>query len=269
MFQNRQSDVFRQAMSNLKGKVALITGAAGGLGNALAHSFAEEGCELFLTDKNEQRLHEVTEDLLGKGILVAGEPRDLTDSNAAQEIVERALRVYGRIDVLVNNAGVSQCKPFWELTEVDWDRVFDVNAKALFFVLQATAKHMLQRGGCIINVASVAGRLPRPTLMHYAASKAAVISITQSAALALARNNIRVNAVAPGMMDTEMLHTLRTDLQKASSGSTAGQPDLNMVPLGRIARPQEIASAVVYLASEASAYITGQTLNVCGGISMS
>ena len=256
-------------MSNLKGKVALITGAAGGLGTALAQSFAQEGCELFLTDKNERRLHDVMEELLGKGFLVAGEAMNLTDASAAREITEMAFRTYGRIDVLVNNAGVSQCKPFWELTEVDWDMVFDVNVKALFFVLQATAKHMLQRGGCIINVASVAGRLPRPTLMHYAASKAAVISITRSAALALADHNIRVNAVAPGMMDTEMLEALCSDLQKSSPGSTNGHPDVRMVPLGRIAQPQEIASAVVYLASEASTYITGQTLNVCGGICMS
>jgi NAD(P)-dependent dehydrogenase (short-subunit alcohol dehydrogenase family) len=256
-------------MANSDGKVVFITGAAGGLGTALAHNFAKEGYRLFLSDKNDTRLREVIDELAGTGSVVAGEPMDLADTSAAREIVEQAFRTYGRIDVLINNAGVSQAKSFWELTEKDWDLVLDVNVKALFFVLQATAKHMLQRGGSIVNVASVAGRLPRPKLMHYAASKAAVISITQSAALALAGNNIRVNAVAPGMMDTEMLQMLLSDFQRASDGSTAGQPDVSVVPLGRIARPQEVAAAVLYLASDAAAYITGQTLNVCGGISMS
>lgn len=256
-------------MANSDGKVVFITGAAGGLGNALAHNFAEEGYRLFLSDKNEARLREVMDELARKGCVVAGEPMDLANTSAAREIGERAFRTYGRIDVLINNAGVSRGKSFWELTEEDWDLVLDVNVKALFFVLQATAKHMLQSGGSIVNIASVAGRLPRPKLMHYAASKAAVISITQSAALALAGNNIRVNAVAPGMMDTEMLQILRSDFQKASDGSSAGQPDVSVVPLGRIARPQEVAAAVLYLASDAATYITGQTLNVCGGISMS
>jgi NAD(P)-dependent dehydrogenase (short-subunit alcohol dehydrogenase family) len=255
-------------VGNSDGKIVLITGAAGGLGTALARKFAEEGFHLFLSDKNEARLQEIMEKLAGEGRVVAGEPMDLAYASAARKIGEQAFRAYGRVDVLINNAGVSQGKPFWDITEKDWNMVFDVNVKALFFVLQSTAKYMLQRGGSIINIASVAGRLPRPTLMHYAASKAAVISITQSAALALAGNNIRVNAVAPGMMDTEMLHTLRSDFQKTSVGSTAGQPNVSIVPLGRIARPEEIASAVLYLASDASAYVTGQTLNVCGGISM-
>ncbi|MEO6964719.1 MAG: SDR family oxidoreductase, partial [Acidobacteriaceae bacterium] len=170
--------------------------------------------------------------------------------------------------VLVNNAGVAWAKSFWDLTEEDWDLILGVNVKALFFTLQATARRMMEHGGTIINIASIAGRLPRPTLMHYAASKAAVISITRSAALALADHNIRVNAVAPGMIDTEMLHSLQSDLQKASPGSAAGQPGVDIVPLRRIAQPEEIAQAVLYLASDASAYITGQTLNVCGGISM-
>ncbi len=258
----------RRAMGNAEDKVVFITGAAGGLGKALAQDFARDGYQLFLTDKDERRLVELMDELLGKNVQVAGEAMNLSDASAARGVSEKAFQTYGRVDVLVNNAGVSAAKPFWDLTEVDWDLVLDVNVKALFYVLQATAKHMLQNGGSIINVASVAGRLPRPNLMHYAASKAAVISITRSAALALAAHNIRVNAVAPGMIDTEMLHSLHSDLQKTSPGSAPGQPDVSIIPLGRIAQPQEIAAAVLYLASEASAYITGQTLNVCGGISM-
>lgn len=255
-------------MVSMAGRVVLITGAAGGLGSALSQAFAEEGCRLFLTDKNEERLCAIVEGLAKSGVEVSGDAVDLSGAAATRNISEKAFHAYGRIDVLVNNAGVSAVRSFWDLNEEDWDLVLDVNVKSLFFMLQATAKRMLEQGGSIINIASVAGRLPRPTLLHYAASKAAVISITRSAALALADNNIRVNAVAPGMMDTKMLHSLRSDLRKAFPGSNAGQPNLGIVPLGRVGQPAEIARTVLYLASDASAYITGQTLNVCGGISM-
>ena len=256
-------------MSSVHDKVVVITGAAGGLGRALSLSFAREGYQLFLTDKNEDRLMQLIAELSREGAKAVGQPADLANTSRTQEIINEAFQSYRQIDTLVNNAGVSTAKSFWDLTETDWDSVLQVNVKGLFFVLHTAAKHMLQRGGSIINIASVAGRLPRPTLMHYAASKAAVISITRSAALALAGNNIRVNAIAPGMMDTEMLHSLRSDLEKISTSSTSGEPNLNIIPLGRIAQPEEIAAAAVFLASDGAAYITGQTLNVCGGISMS
>jgi NAD(P)-dependent dehydrogenase (short-subunit alcohol dehydrogenase family) len=256
-------------MNNLQGRVVVITGAAGGLGGALSRGFAREGCRLFLTDKHEGRLTGIMAELAGEGAMVAGEVVDLTNVSQTQEVIESVFKIYGQIDTLVNNAGISRAMPFWDLTEEDWDHVLDVNVKALFFATRAAAKHMLARGGSIINIASVAGRLPRPTLMHYAASKAAVISITRSSALALASNNIRVNAIAPGMMDTEMFHILRSDLEESSTGSATGQPDLSIIPLGRIARPEEIAASAVFLAGDAAVYITGQTLNVCGGICMS
>lgn len=169
-------------MGSTQNKVVFITGAAGGLGHSLAQSFAREDYRLFLTDKNEERLLQIVEELRRKGVTVEGTPMTLSDSSTAREISEIAFRAYGRIDVLVNNAGVACGKSFWDLSEEDWNLVLDVNVKALFFVLQATAKRMVQHGGSIVNIASVAGRLPRPSLMHYAASKAAVISITRSAA---------------------------------------------------------------------------------------
>jgi NAD(P)-dependent dehydrogenase (short-subunit alcohol dehydrogenase family) len=255
-------------MDSSQGKVVVITGAAGGLGSALARRFAQERCRLFLTDKHQSGLTEIIGELAMEGATVAGEPMDLVNGGRGN-VIEKAFQVYGRIDTLVNNAGVSRAKPFWDLTEEDWDNVLNVNVKALFFALQTAAKYMLPHGGSIINIASVAGRLPRPALMHYAASKAAVISITRSAALALADNNIRVNAIAPGMMDTEMLHTLRSDLKESTPGSAPGQPSLSIIPLGRIAQPEEIAAAAVFLASDAGSYITGQTLNIDGGICMS
>jgi NAD(P)-dependent dehydrogenase (short-subunit alcohol dehydrogenase family) len=255
-------------MQNLQGKVVVITGAAGGLGTALALRFAEEKCRLFVTDKHQDRLTELMDRLRASGVPVAGLPMDL-EGGKTSDVIDQAFAEYGRIDILVNNAGVSRAKPFWELTEKDWEGVLDVNVKALFFALQRAAKHMLPHGGSIINIASVAGRLPRPSLLHYAASKAAVISITRSAALALAGSNIRVNAIAPGMIDTEMFHVLLSDLNGGGASSSAGQPSLNIIPMGRIAQPEEIAATAVFLASDAANYITGQTLNVCGGICMS
>jgi NAD(P)-dependent dehydrogenase (short-subunit alcohol dehydrogenase family) len=252
-------------MHNLQGKVVVITGAAGGLGTALARRFAQEECRLFVTDKQPDRVTQLIGQLTTEGVTVAGLAMDLANGKTGN-IIDRAFGEYGRIDILVNNAGVSRAKPFWDLTEEDWDGVLDVNVKALFFALQTAAKYMLPQGGSIINIASVAGRLPRPSLLHYAASKAAVISITRSAALALAG---RVNAIAPGMMDTEMFHVLRSDLEVGSIGSAVGQPNLNIIPLGRIAQPEEIATTAVFLAGDAANYITGQTLNVCGGICMS
>lgn len=256
-------------MASPSGKVVIVTGAAGGLGSALSRAFAQEGYRLFLTDKHQERLAQVMTELARGGATVIGEAADLVAFPQAAEMIDKAFQAYGQIDTLVNNAGVSCAKSFWDLTEEDWDGVWDVNVKALFHALRTSARHMLDRGGSIINIASVAGRLPRPALMHYAASKAAVISITRSAALALAPNNIRVNAIAPGMMDTEMFHTLVADLQQGTSDATAGQPSLKIIPLGRIAQPEEIAATALFLASDASAYITGQTLNVCGGICMS
>lgn len=253
---------------NLQKKVVIITGAAGGLGKALSQAFAHDGCHLFLTDKNIGGLSQLVNKLAQTGTKVFADAADLANPMETKEVIDKAFDTYGRIDTLVNNAGVSAVKSFWELREGDWDEVLDVNVKGLFFALQAAAGHMLEGGGSIINIASVAGRLPRPTLMHYSASKAAVISITRSAALALAPSKIRVNAIAPGMMDTEMLHTLVPNLKDTSNGSSVGQPALNAVPLGRIAHPKEIASAAMFLASDAAGYITGQTLNVCGGISM-
>ncbi len=255
-------------MTDMHGKVVIITGAAGGLGKALARGFARENCRIFVTDKEQGSLDELIVELSAAGAQISGKPADLANVAQTHEVIRHAAQTCGRIDVLVNAAGISIVKSIWELEESDWDNVLDVNVKGLFFALQEAARHMLAQGGSIVNIASVAGRLPRPSLLHYAASKAAVISITRSAALALAGHKIRVNAIAPGMIDTEMLHTLRSDFDKKLSGTGAGQPDAQSIPLGRIAQPEEIATAALFLASDAAAYITGQTLNVCGGIAM-
>lgn len=259
-------------MGRLENKVAFITGAAGGLGRSLGAAFAREGSTLFLSDIDKNRLERQIAELTNQRTKVSGWACDLAVAEQARSIVDRALQAYGHIDILVNNAAVASTKTLWDISESDWDAVLAVNVKGLFFVLQATAKHMISnRTGSIINIASVAGRVGRPTLIHYAASKAACISITRSCALALASYNVRVNAIAPGMIETGMLEELRDEWARMSKTTElANQPSpVELVPLGRIAQPEEIVGTAIYLASGDSLYVTGQTFNVCGGIVMS
>ena len=249
-------------------RIALVTGAAGGLGSAIAVAFHNAGYDLYLSDRNESELSRV------RASLSSGDPQvhaALADMSCREQIlgmVNRAVEIYGRVDVLVNNAAVSETRSFWDLTEQDWDTTFAINAKGVFFAMQAAAAHM-PSGSAVVNIASVAGRVGRPTLLHYAASKAAVISITRSAAAALADRGIRVNAVAPGMIDTAMLHNLQRSWKQTAEETDAAQPTLKSSLLQRVAQPEEVAATVLFLAGEGSAYITGQTFNVCGGIVMS
>jgi NAD(P)-dependent dehydrogenase (short-subunit alcohol dehydrogenase family) len=251
-------------------KVALITGAAGGLGRSLAVAFQKSGYDLFLSDKEGSALRgmENTPELASFPVHTFS--ADMGKRAEVVAMVDRAAETYGHIDVLVNNAAVCTTRSFWELTEEDWDVALAVNVKGVFFALQAAAPHM-PRGSSVINIASVAGRVGRPALLHYAASKAAVISITRSAAAALAEHGIRVNAVAPGMIDTAMLHSLQQSWNGAT-GDVSPQlehPTKGASLLQRVAQPAEIAESVLFLAGKGSSYMTGQTMNVCGGIVMS
>lgn len=235
----------------------------------LARNFAEAGSTLVLLDKNAQRLSETVAEIKTSGTTPHCAVVDMRHKDEIVKAIDMAASTLGRIDVLINNAAVCDSKSMWELSEDDWDEVLGVNVKGLFFALQAAARHM-PPGGSIINIASVAGRLGRPTLLHYAASKAAVISITRSAAMELAARGVRVNAIAPGMIDTEMLHQLQQSWSTQNGeASHSAQPSKNSNLFGRPAQPAEIASTAVFLASNDASYITGQTLNVCGGIVMS
>jgi NAD(P)-dependent dehydrogenase (short-subunit alcohol dehydrogenase family) len=255
-------------MGRLNGCVALITGACGGLGRALGRGFAREGASLFLTDLDEAGLARSVEELRAQGVQAHALAADLRNGASISKLAQTALETFPYVNVLVNNAGVSETKTIWDLTEADWDLMLSVNVKGPFLLLQALARHMVSKGGgSIINIASVAGRGGRPTLLHYAASKAAMISVTRSAALALAPGHVRVNAIAPGMMDTEMLHGLQKQWKEI--GGNQSVPAASNIPIGRVAQPEDLVGTAVFLASEESAYMTGQTLNVCGGLVLS
>ena len=255
----------------LAGKSAIVTGAGRGIGKATALQFAREGADVLVPDldlaTSEQTAGEI-QALGRKGVPLR---MDVTRMADIQRMVETAVREFGKIDILVNNAGITQVRDLMKLTEAEWDRTLAVNAKATFFCLQAVAREMIKRkSGVILNASSISGRAGKPMLVDYCASKFAVVGITQSAALALARHRIRVNAVAPGIVDTEMWEQIDREW-----GALEGKPPGEMkrtrvaaVPLGRIETPEDVASLYTFLASDEAGYITGQTYNVCGGLQM-
>jgi len=255
-------------MGRLDGCAAMITGACGGLGRALARGFAREGASLFLTDVDASGLERTLDELRSEGATAHALAADLRSGASIAKLAETALKTLPSMNVLVNNAGISETKTIWDITEADWDRMLAVNVKGPFLLLQALGRHMVSNGGgSIINIASVAGRGGRPMLLHYAASKAALISITRSAALALAAQRVRVNAIAPGMMDTEMLHQLQQQWKEKAGNQSV--PTASAIPIGRVAQPEDLVGTAIFLASDESAYVTGQTLNVCGGLVLS
>jgi 3-oxoacyl-[acyl-carrier protein] reductase len=240
----------------LAGRRAVITGAARGIGAEIAASFRREGAELALIDIDVERLTATCE---GLGALAYGV--DLADADATRETLGRAIADLGGIDILVNNAGVLKMAPLLEIDPADWDTTFAVNVRAMLVTIQVAAKAMIPNGrGTIINMASMGGKLGAPTQAHYAASKAAVISLTQVAAKELGPHQITVNCICPGYVLTEMGAATRTPemIREWSSKS----------PLGRLAQPADVANMAVFLASDDASYCTGQAMNVTGGMVM-
>lgn len=251
------------------GKAIIVTGAAGGIGRATAARLCREGARCFLADLNADNVGRVAAELGESGGEASGLACDVRSPRDRAALIASVLERAGRIDGLVNNAGIIEIQPFFEVTPEAWQRTFDVNVTGLFFLLQDVAKAMVDRGaaGRIVNIASEAGRRGSEWCAHYGASKAAVISITRSAALALAPRGVAVNAVAPGLTQTDMWD--RIDAQITQSGRLeAGEIKrigVANTPIGRAAVPEDIADAICFLLSDDARYMIGHTLDVNGG----
>ena len=255
----------------LVGKSAIVTGAGRGIGKVTALRFAREGADVLVPDLDPATSEQTAGEIRSLGRTGIPMQMDVTRMGDIQRMVDIALRAFGKIDILVNNAGIVIVRDLLGLTEAEWDRTMDVNAKAAFFCLQAVAREMIKRrSGVILNASSISGRVGRPMLVDYCASKFAVIAITQSAAVYLARYGVRVNAVAPGIVDTDMWEQIDREW-----GALEGKPPGEMkrtrvaaIPMRRIETPEDVANLYTFLASDEAGYITGQTVNVCGGLQM-
>lgn len=250
-------------------KVTFITGAGGGIGAAVARYFAREGSRVFITDVNEGKAKQVEKAILESGGSCAADRLDVANPEEVKCSVSRCRERFGGIDILVNCAGILTLLPFDEITPDLWDATLDVNAKGTFLVCQEVAKQMIAqgRGGKMVNISSVAGKIGAPYYTHYCASKFAVIGITKSLALELAKHRINVNAVCPGDVETEMFeYELRTHARFRKSTVEEIKSQLtNRVPLGRLAVPEDVANVISFLASDKASYMTGQALNISGG----
>lgn len=263
-------------MESLKGSIALVTGGARGIGKAIALRYAREGAAVFIADIDLAGAQAAAAEIRAAGGNADACHVDIGEPHQSAAMVALAVDRFGRIDVMVNNAGVIRVSRLLDLTPEDWDYNNDVNARGLFFALQAGARQMQAqppRGagprGKIINIASIAGRIGRPMFAAYAASKAAAISITQSAASALAPD-ITVNAICPGVVDTEMWRKIDREWTAADGRPTgsAWADRIRGIPMGRPETPEDVAGMAVFLAGPDSDYITGQSYNVEGGLVM-
>jgi len=255
-----------------EGKVAIITGAASGMGRAMALAFAGEGATVVVADLNVDGAQAVVDEIDAAGGSGLAKRLDVSQASESKALVEDVVGRYGHLDVLVNNAGIGLIKEVWDTTPEEWDRIFAVNVRGLFFMAQAAAEPMrAQRSGKIINLASIAGRRGEALVAAYCASKAAVININQSLALALAPYNVNVNAMAPGVVDTP--YWKEVDKQfGAITGKAEGETfrDIaQVIPLGRTSVPADVVPLALFLAGPGSDYITAQTYNVEGGLVMS
>ena len=254
----------------LEGKVAVVTGAARGIGRAIAERYAKEGAKVVIADLNEKGAQEVA---TGIGRHAVGVQFDVTHQDSIDALVARTVAEFGSLDILVNNAGIFTLAPIIEIKREDYRKVFAVNVEGLLFTLQAAAKQMIAQGngGKIINFASQAGRRGEALVAVYCSSKAAVISLTQSAGLDLIKHRINVNAIAPGVVDNE--HWEHVDAMFAKyEGLQPGEKKRVVgasVPFGRMARPDELGGLATFLASPDADYIVAQCYNIDGGNWMS
>ncbi|WP_333600891.1 3-oxoacyl-[acyl-carrier-protein] reductase [Flavobacterium sp.] len=246
-------------MKLLEGKVAIITGASRGIGSGIAKVFAQHGANVAFTYSSSAESALVLEnELSAMGIKAKGYKSNAADFNEAQKLVDDVMAEFGNVDVLINNAGITKDNLLMRMSEEDFDKVIEINLKSVFNMTKAVQKIMLKnRKGSIVNMSSVVGVKGNAGQANYAASKAGMIGFTKSVALELGSRNIRCNAIAPGFIETEMTAKLNEDVVQGWRDS---------IPLKRGGTPEDVANACLFFASDMSAYVSGQVLNVCGGM---
>ena len=247
-------------MEDMKDKVAIVTGAGTGIGKAIALDLAARGCDLAICARRIEPLQETAAEIakLGRKTFVASV--DVTKGDAVQAFVADAVKALGKVDILVNNAGVTRDNLLMRMSEEEWDAVLDTNLKGAFLFSKAVSRPMMkQRSGAIVNISSVVGLIGNPGQCNYAASKAGLVALTKSMARELASRGVRVNAVAPGFIISQMTDALPEEAKSAM---------LAHIPAARFGEPADIAKAVAFLCSPDASYITGQTLSVNGGLAM-
>jgi 3-oxoacyl-[acyl-carrier protein] reductase len=244
----------------LTGKVALVTGGAQGIGKAVALLLAQNGADIVVSDINLEKAEETAKEVQALGRKALATKVDVATLGDVEKMVEAILAQFGKVDILVNNAGIARDKLILRMTEEDWDAVLNINLKGTFNCTKAVVRHMSkQKSGKIVNIASVVGEMGNAGQGNYAASKAGVIGFTKTIAREFAQRGINVNAIAPGYIETPMTDALPDKVKEELK---------RLIPLDRLGKPEDVAEAVLFLVSESANYITGQVLNVNGGIYM-
>jgi 3-oxoacyl-[acyl-carrier protein] reductase len=247
-------------MSQLANQIALVTGAGRGIGRSIALKFAVEGADLVCVSRTAENSEKVANEIRGMGRRAWAHAVDVADASQVSSIIEKVLSETGRVDILVNNAGITRDGLLMRMSEADWDAVLDTNLKGAFLFTKALSRTFLkQRSGRIINIASVIGLIGNAGQANYAASKAALIGFTKSVAREFASRGITANAIAPGLIETDMTSVLSEEHRSEV---------LKTIPLGTFGKPEDIANAALFLASTQARYVTGQVLTVDGGMVM-
>mgnify|MGYP006297053523 CR=1 FL=1 len=247
-------------MGCLDGRSALITGASRGIGRAIAVRLARDGADVAGLDVDVDPLQGTAELVEEQDCRFLGIEADVTDLGQMQDAVKQTTEAFGSLDVLVNNAGITRDNLLIRMSEEDWDSVISINLTGVFNGVKAAARQMMrQKNGSIVNISSVVGLLGNPGQVNYSASKAGVLGVTKSTAREVAKRGVRVNAVAPGYIQTRMTEELSDDAREAL---------MEQIPLQQLGEPEDVANAVLFLASDASSYLTGQVISVDGGMAM-
>jgi 3-oxoacyl-[acyl-carrier protein] reductase len=244
----------------LKNKSAIVTGGGRGIGKEIALLLAENGADIALADVDEKTLEETSRDITAKGVKAFSFEVDVSNSADTEKMADQVFEKFGKIDILVNNAGITRDNLIMRMRDDEWDKVIAINLKGTFNCTKSVCRYMIkQRSGKIINVASIIGITGNFGQANYSASKAGVIALTKTSAKEFASRNINVNAVAPGFIQTAMTDALKEDIRKKMTEN---------IPLARMGTPKDVANAVLFLASDSSSYITGQTIVIDGGLVM-